>query len=190
MRFKNTARNPLDFKLAGQRYTVPVGGEIALPDKFTDAVKSRGLPLEPIAGSEGEGAAPKPDRDAMPPEGTPARLWYDRAHQVMGMLEALQRQHAAVLDTASEERAETQAKIETLEQFQADTAKFLGDLRGKLKIGPEVSILGAVDTLQGEVAKATAALDAATRPAPAPKPPRGAPPVSPAAPPPTGPQST
>lgn len=163
MRFTNTKDIELSFSLGGHRYVVPAGGTVDLPDKFTAAVKSRGLPLEPIPGTEGSVPEPRHDGDAAPPPGTQARLWYDRAHQVKAALMSLQEQHAAVLNESSDDGAEMQAKIDGLDASLAEAGAFLTRLRERLGIGAEDSIVDAIDALKADLAKA---LDAATKPGP------------------------
>jgi len=171
MRFRNAAPHALRFKLAGHAHDVPIGGEVELADKLTDAVKDRRLPLQPIAGTED--AAPEPQRDdSAPPKGTPARLWYDRAHQVRATLDDLTVRHNALLDSAGEERAKTMAKVEQLESSLAEAAAFPAKVRERLGVGCADSIIEAIDAIKGEVAKLRVDLDNATKPAAPTKPPK------------------
>ena len=162
MRFTNTKDIELSFTIGGRRYVVPAGGTVDMPDKFTAAVKSRGLPLEPIPGTEGSVPEPRHDDEAAPPVGTPARLWYDRAHQVKAALRSLQEQHAAVLNESSDDGAEMQAKVDGLEASLAEAGAFMAKVRERLSIGGEDSIIDAIDGLK-------TALDAATKPAARPR---------------------
>lgn len=201
MRFKNTALHALDFDLGGKHHKVPVDGEVEIHDKIAYAIKSRGLPLEPIPGTEAQPQTRKePSADAPPPEGTPARLWFDRAHaaaadadklskMAMALNESVDvwRQRAESAGASAEEIGRTLADVrKAFEQHRGETSTFTGKLRAALKIAPEASILEAIESLKTETAKLRADLDAATKPAPRPARGTGSPPA-PAAPP-TAPQ--
>jgi hypothetical protein len=175
MRFTNKSTKELSFTLGGKRHVVPVGGTLELPDKLTSSVKSRGLPLEPIPGTEG--TAPDPRKDDGRPDEPVARLWYDRAHQAKAAAESARAELVAALDGMGEMQTAA-GRVDELEGQLAEAVAFPAKVRERLGIGPKDSILDTIDALKTEVAKIRADLDVATKPAPPPKP-RGAAPASP-----------
>jgi hypothetical protein len=151
VRFHNTSSIAVSFKLSGHLYQAPAGGEVSIPNKLAFGVKSRGLPLEPIAGSEND-AVPPPPRDQS--DAGTAKDWRARATHARAAAES-----ADALVQQLEERLDEAQDV--LAQYETVAA----DLRAKLAVPAGGSIVEAVAALQQEFLKARADLESATAPA-------------------------
>ncbi len=92
-KYKNKGSRALDFRVGAQKYKVPAGGEVELPEFV---VTGRGLPLTKV---DGDG----PVKDA-PPTDPIARLWYDRAFEMRSALDAMGPRLSAANDFVSSVR--------------------------------------------------------------------------------------